>query len=65
MSEMKSTSFLESVDLCFNQAAEAMDLPKGINDQDKQLVYKGESVSQVCDRTRLEIMRPSRHQMDR
>ena len=30
MSEMKSTSFLESVDLCFNQAAEAMDLPKGL-----------------------------------
>ena len=25
-------------------------------------MYRGESVSQVCDRIRLEIMRPSRHQ---
>ena len=25
-------------------------------------MYKGESVGQVCDRIRLEIMRPSRHQ---
>ena len=41
----------------FEKASEILNLQK-----DKQLVYKGESVSQVCDRIRLEIMRPSRHQ---
>ena len=41
----------------FDKASEILNLKK-----DKQLVYKGESVSQVCDRIRLEIMRPSRHQ---
>ena len=30
MSEIESTSFLESVDLCFNKAAEALKLPKGL-----------------------------------
>ena len=29
--------------------------------KDKQLVYMGESMSQVCERLRLEIMRPARH----
>ena len=30
MSEIESTSFLESVDLCFNKAAEALKRPKGL-----------------------------------
>ena len=30
MNEIESTSFLESVDLCFNKAAEALKLPKGL-----------------------------------
>ncbi len=30
MSKTKTTSFLESVDLCFNKAAEALKLPKGL-----------------------------------
>lgn len=41
----------------FDKATEMLQLKK-----DKQLVYKGESMSQVCERLRLEIMRPSRHQ---
>ena len=41
----------------FDKASEMLQLKKG-----KQLVYKGESISQVCDRLRLEIMHPSRHQ---
>ena len=39
----------------FDKATEMLHLKK-----DKQLVYKGESMSQVCERLRLEIMRPSR-----
>ena len=31
MNEIESTSFLESVDLCFNKAAEALKLPKGLS----------------------------------
>ncbi len=30
MDHNETTSFLESVDLCFNQAAKALDLPKGL-----------------------------------
>ena len=30
MKEIESTSFLKSVDLCFNKAAEALKLPKGL-----------------------------------
>ena len=30
MNEIESTSFLKSVDLCFNKAAEALKLPKGL-----------------------------------
>ena len=29
MNEIESTSFLESVDLCFNKAAEALNYPRG------------------------------------
>ncbi len=30
MDQIETTTFLESVDLCFNQAAKALDLPKGL-----------------------------------
>ena len=43
--------------IIFDKASEMLGLKK-----DKQLVYKGGSVSQACDRIRLEVMRPSRRQ---
>ena len=33
MNDIQSTSFLKSVDLCFDRAAEAMELPKGLAQQ--------------------------------
>ena len=41
----------------FDKATDMLNLKQG-----KQLVYRGESMAQVCERLRLEIMRSTRHQ---